>query len=325
MEEVPDGILHNILARLPAKPLLRSRCVSKRWNNLISDPYFMKMRSCRKTLLVSPPLYILDGSVPVDNLAHPPGRLLHDPNVRCMMSRFIDQLILYNPFTGASKQLHDPYFASSYNYEHLYGFCHGETLDDLMIVRFRDYSLPPNHNWKTCDVLNLKTNLWRTSEILIQDADFRGRGRGEIGRFANGFLYWIAYKKIVALNVREMVISEISRPAVTYEMDSIFGTLHGCLCMITLNSNDYELDVWVMKEHDVKNPWSIVHSIQLPFQVYELFHTMDDGLLEDGSHKIIICMPSRVLVRHYSSRLSAWDDTIDKLKAHLSKWKMKTL
>nr|GFB40166.1 RNA-directed DNA polymerase, eukaryota, reverse transcriptase zinc-binding domain protein [Tanacetum cinerariifolium] len=32
-----------------------------------------------------------------------------------------------------------------------------------------------------------------------------------------------------------------------------------------------------------------------------------------------------VLVGHHSSRLSAWDDTIDKLKARLSKWKMKTL
>nr|GEZ33211.1 RNA-directed DNA polymerase, eukaryota, reverse transcriptase zinc-binding domain protein [Tanacetum cinerariifolium] len=32
-----------------------------------------------------------------------------------------------------------------------------------------------------------------------------------------------------------------------------------------------------------------------------------------------------VLVGHHSSRLSAWDDTIDKLKGRLSKWKMKTL
>nr|GEZ01880.1 RNA-directed DNA polymerase, eukaryota, reverse transcriptase zinc-binding domain protein [Tanacetum cinerariifolium] len=32
-----------------------------------------------------------------------------------------------------------------------------------------------------------------------------------------------------------------------------------------------------------------------------------------------------VLVGRHSSRLSAWDDTIDKLKARLSKWKMKTL
>ncbi|GJY62634.1 RNA-directed DNA polymerase, eukaryota [Tanacetum coccineum] len=32
-----------------------------------------------------------------------------------------------------------------------------------------------------------------------------------------------------------------------------------------------------------------------------------------------------VMVGQHSSRLSAWDDTIDKLKARLSKWKMKTL
>ncbi|XP_076946910.1 putative F-box protein At1g50880 [Bidens hawaiensis] len=44
---VGNDILYNILARLPGKPLLRFRCVSKHWNGLISDPYFMKSRSRR--------------------------------------------------------------------------------------------------------------------------------------------------------------------------------------------------------------------------------------------------------------------------------------
>ncbi|KAF5770572.1 putative F-box domain-containing protein [Helianthus annuus] len=71
MSNVGDDILHNILARLPGKPLLRFRCVSKHWNGLISDPYFMKSRSRRMILLPFPrPLVALDDNVPVEDEAH---------------------------------------------------------------------------------------------------------------------------------------------------------------------------------------------------------------------------------------------------------------
>nr|XP_043638140.1 F-box/kelch-repeat protein At3g06240-like [Erigeron canadensis] len=46
VDDMPDGILCNILSRLPVKPMVgRCRCVSKLWNALISDPSFMMSRS----------------------------------------------------------------------------------------------------------------------------------------------------------------------------------------------------------------------------------------------------------------------------------------
>ncbi|KAI3793447.1 hypothetical protein L1987_36066 [Smallanthus sonchifolius] len=73
MENVCDDVLYNILGRLPGKPLLRLRCVSKHWNCLISDPYFMKSRSRRMILLpfTRPrPLVVIDENVAVKDKAH---------------------------------------------------------------------------------------------------------------------------------------------------------------------------------------------------------------------------------------------------------------
>ncbi|EEF35969.1 hypothetical protein RCOM_1028290 [Ricinus communis] len=42
MTHVPEDIAIDILLRLPVKPLLRFKCVSKTWYSLISDPCFIK-------------------------------------------------------------------------------------------------------------------------------------------------------------------------------------------------------------------------------------------------------------------------------------------
>ncbi|KAJ0795848.1 putative F-box domain-containing protein [Helianthus annuus] len=64
---ISDDILYNILTRLPGKSLLRFRCVSKHWNTLISDPYFMNSRSRRMILLPFPrPLVVLDDNIPLN-------------------------------------------------------------------------------------------------------------------------------------------------------------------------------------------------------------------------------------------------------------------
>ncbi|GKD05008.1 F-box domain containing protein [Tanacetum coccineum] len=62
----PDHILYNILARLPAKALLRFQCVSKHWIHLIKDPYLMKLRSRRLVLLSYKSLVAIDDNVHVE-------------------------------------------------------------------------------------------------------------------------------------------------------------------------------------------------------------------------------------------------------------------
>lgn len=47
MATLPEDILYNILARLPAKFLLRFKCVSKDWYNLINSPTFINLHHKR--------------------------------------------------------------------------------------------------------------------------------------------------------------------------------------------------------------------------------------------------------------------------------------
>ncbi|KAI3712333.1 hypothetical protein L1987_70885 [Smallanthus sonchifolius] len=79
-----------------------------------------------------------------------------------------------------------------------------------------------------------------------------------MGTFVNGFLYWIAKRGngslIVALDVKEMVFSEIELPF-SHSLD-ILGTSGGRLHAFDVIYDEYEL--WVMDEHGKEKSWSKV-------------------------------------------------------------------
>ncbi|GJS88281.1 F-box domain containing protein [Tanacetum coccineum] len=282
---IPDEIIQNILARLPTKPLLRSRCVSAHWNRLVSDPYFMKARLRRKILVVAPDFHAIEDNGPCgDDMVklHYPfecrtdGGVRHirvigtfngivvlvvndhkDEDIKNKPVNFTSHIILYNPFTGASEIIPDPY-SPFYNSEHIYGCGYGATKDDLKIVRFRGLTKPDN-NWNTCDLLNLKERLWSMSEILIKDAYFWECSA--IGKFRN----------TSAWNCSDKTYGHL-------------GTLHGCLSMITSHNNHFnKFDMWVMKteEQGVKNSWSDSRLLTLldleHIYYFKIINLMNDG------------------------------------------------
>lgn len=169
-------------------------------------------------------------------------------------------MILYNPFTRASKIVPDPYTPVKKSAQS-YGFCYGASPDDLKIVRLR-YTKP----WKTCNVFNLKTGTWNMPKKLFKGNYFKD----SVGTFVKGFLYWIVgSKKIVALNVNEMVVSNIHLPYPNVYKRSTLGTLHGQLCLIIENPDVYDFfEMWVMKEHGVENSWSKSYSFTIDYKVF---------------------------------------------------------
>ncbi|PWA29490.1 F-box domain-containing protein [Artemisia annua] len=221
---ISDHILYNILARLPQKSLLRFQCVSKHWNHLIKDPYLMKLRSnIRRMILLSHERRLLttDDTTnlvvevssflgPVDILGTFNGIvLLLVKNNTYIDNYYVHQLILYNPVTRVSKILPDsPSPAVLDNGSHYtFGFGYDTTTDDLNIVRFRSGYC---YIHDKCDVFSFKKNSWENIQHTnIQEIQFRLRS---VGKYLNGFLYWIGYSKldeklaIVALNVKDMLI-----------------------------------------------------------------------------------------------------------------------
>ncbi|KAK9061200.1 hypothetical protein SSX86_018380 [Deinandra increscens subsp. villosa] len=212
-----DDVLYNILARLPGKALLRSRCVSKHWNRLISDPCFMKLRSRRMILLpFSRPLAVFDDNASVKDHADRVVAVRCSPFKQepwtcvkpCILGTFNGlmilalsdyklsrcQLILYNPLTtcASSKALVVMNIINrpSSNYTDVsdpYVFGFGDDHDLLKIVII-DCWRHSNRSLYAWDVFDLRTSSWSTqTRYLRKDFWF---SNGDAGMFLDGFLYW---------------------------------------------------------------------------------------------------------------------------------------
>ncbi|XP_071738816.1 putative F-box protein At3g16210 [Rutidosis leptorrhynchoides] len=230
---IHDDITNNILAGLPGKSLLRFRCVSKHWNRLISDPYFMKSGSRRMILLQHPmPFIILDTKD--HSIINIPNSLLeekeckevsivgtHNGIVVVTITDFSlrTHMYLYNPLTRASKLLDVmdrpcPEHFSSYEF----GFGYGATTEDLKIVRFGSF-LVSYLAQLTCHVYDFKTSSWARSALPFDDYFFFW----DEGVFLHGYIYWlisVTCLGIIALNVKDMVFSIIN---IEVERDRILG------------------------------------------------------------------------------------------------------
>ncbi|XP_076920579.1 F-box protein CPR1-like [Bidens hawaiensis] len=257
MANIDDNVLHNILARLPGKPLLRFRSASKHWNRLISYPHFMTSGSRRMILLpFARPLVVIDDNVPAEDKAHSmvkvQSSLEYQEGTNVSVVGTIDgvvllsltnreliccKLILYNPLTCVCKLIMD----CKHNYRFVFGFGYGETKHDLKIVRFefiRDVNL---HKW---DVFDLKTSLWSTQPQYMEHNTYFG---GDVGVFINGFLYWGIGNGILALNVKEMVFSKIKLPVGVRGIMRLLGTIDGRICVMK-NVKITTFHLWLMND-----------------------------------------------------------------------------
>ncbi|XP_071708132.1 F-box/kelch-repeat protein At3g06240-like [Rutidosis leptorrhynchoides] len=316
---IPDEILRIILSRFPGKALLRLRCLSKQWNGVISDPYFMNSRSRPMIFLPNQyPLAVLDDKEEDNNpysilKIKPPQELethLHAYtgtkvsiigtfNGLVILSLTSDSYLrthmyLYNPLTSTSKKLlvMNKNFLG-YSNSYVFGFSY----DDFKIVRF---AICNGSYQITYDVFDLKTSLWSKPQLYPR-RDFWFWN--DTGMFVNGFLYWLIVVnsidfEILALNVKEMMFSRIYLPngcnynhACRYK-GTIMGSQNGRLCMINKN-NKTSFDMWVMKEQAWLKATSFTFGLELEGNFINEFYPMcilSNGkiLLTNGSHQLVI-------------------------------------
>ncbi|KAI5440943.1 hypothetical protein KIW84_010421 [Lathyrus oleraceus] len=81
---VPDELIAEVLSLLKVKSLLRLKCVSKSWNKLISDPFFVKIHFHKSSLNTDLTLFS----------AHHTGLLKHNGMVGCYCLHFAFNLDL---------------------------------------------------------------------------------------------------------------------------------------------------------------------------------------------------------------------------------------
>ncbi|XP_037496453.1 F-box protein CPR1 [Jatropha curcas] len=256
---VPEEIVGQIFSKLPAKSLLRFKCLSKSLNSLISSPNFIRSHVPRsqgdlpKFVCGS---YFFDVNTAVEAKPVNVSGADFDSNYY--------SIIVWNPLIREYRILPMP---ASGDYVS-YGLGYDSVTDDYKVVQC-GYS--KNHLIKqnALIVLSLKSNSMRKHENLKFNISY-----GQAGTFLHGALHWVAElansgwvadfansgKIIVAFNLADEKIVQLKLPKDNngvrgnkYEL----SVIKGCLCYYTISRNStFCLNIWAMKEYGTTSSWT---------------------------------------------------------------------
>lgn len=333
MSRIPYDIISDIFVRLPAKSLVRFKCLSTPCSAIIDDPDFIRVHldRSRKTksnlnlILKGLNLYtvdfdLLDVAVPID---HPfsiasGAEAFGSCNGLIGLRNSEKCLALFNPATRRLKKLpiapiELPADAGKSGYV-FYGFGQDIVSNDYKIVRMvQFYKNKDDEEGCYFDyevkVYSLRNNSWKKITKLPPYLRFlfvffyhllHRRGYGVL---ANGVLHWVLPPRI-EMDGRNMIVGfdlgteeflEVQQPE-TNDQNFLLdlGVLEGCLCMIC-NYNQVNVDVWIMKEYGSKESWTRLLSIKKAIPV-NLVKFMRPLAYSKDRFKVLLDMDSQKLV-----------------------------
>ncbi|KAM5580276.1 F-box/kelch-repeat protein [Rosa sericea] len=240
-----DCVIVDILSRLPAKSLLRFRCVCKAWRALVSDPYFIRKHLSRINTKISTSYSLLikeqifrsaeyeailnclshDGPLPSRRLDFPVfDPLINVSNIKivgscngliCLILDIYTEesftFMLWNPCTGESQVLPQPPFNSS-GQKCFFGFGYDSTTDDYKVILG---SYKSGYEFVVA-VFMLKRGWWRKLERLNRYSEVNW-----VGCLVNEALHWVLHdpedggfisSRIVSFDLAEEKFHEIPFP-----------------------------------------------------------------------------------------------------------------
>ena len=280
-EDLPDDIICDILLRLPVKSIITCKCICKKWKNLVSDSYFVDLHMSRspECLLIYQCNFISEDSHPgiltlveiEDELDH--TRLLRDPFIGINMADLFpgsliflvgsvnglvclweflwgerDKTHICNPVTREYITLPKHQFISKNYWHPRYGFrisVHGE-YKVIRILGYRDTKI---------EVHTLGTDQWRSIEV----PKYFKTMQLYHGIFFKGHVCWIVFDQLLSFDLDNETFQLSPFPPLPDHKIlrglEYLGVLKGCLGLFC--KTDYELSIWVMKEHDIEKYWPI--------------------------------------------------------------------
>ncbi|PIA30481.1 hypothetical protein AQUCO_05500034v1 [Aquilegia coerulea] len=285
MENIPQEIIiTEILTRFPAKSLLRFRCVSKQWFDLITDSSFIKLHlnyaiegERVNLFLVSKhqnagrptPVYSLEVGYSLnktvnmetnDSLFYDDRVLLGSCNgIVCLL--YLDfSLCLLNPSTREYKKVVIPN-RPSFGMSDVYGLGYDQTTDDYKLVQF----VWPLSNPTEVHVYSLNNVTYTTIPI----APYRFWYKDQRGIYFGGAIYWIAGRYcdsvlvIICFDMKENTFHEMLPPPIAAVAvdNSTLGVLGGKLCYLCRSRYDGNINIWALKNYDISDSWYKLISI----------------------------------------------------------------
>lgn len=285
---LPQELLLEVLLRVPVKPLLRFRCVSKPWCSLIDNASF-GLKHLEKSIECNPDSgivvreyrkgekhYLVDVDSEDEFTAVEIGDSLKTDlsgtryagncnGLVCLWKRndkSEDDIFLWNPATRKIRKLPRannipiPFMLIG---SCVVGFGYDHVSDDYKVMRTYDSQI---YNIMV-SVYSLKSNTWTRADTISNDI----RIWGDFGVYANGSLYWLEEdNNIFVFDLGVHRHREISYPA---GVDSTGGAAIGlvafdrCLCLIH-ECHGSCTDLWLMNNNGEENSWSKILSLEQP-------------------------------------------------------------
>ena len=291
MERLPRDIILDILSKLPVTSLVQFRFVCRGWRMLAQDPLLPSMHLSRTAQ--ENPCLILHCDYPIrnqlsfldisssDNREKETVRKLSTPfwdsmpefevvgscnGLLCLAdSLYKDAVYVYNPFTRDYKQL--PKSMQYPDQEVVFGFGFHpmtEVYKVVKIVYYRNgYGRLSQLRRFTCSqsevqVLTLgRSPTWRSLGKVAYQLD-----RWPSEALVSGRLHWVTRPKryvtrfIASFDLADEQFREVPKPNCGGLSRSNYHllVLKGCLSAAVYRSNG-KLEIWVMKEYDVKESW----------------------------------------------------------------------
>ncbi|TYH56478.1 hypothetical protein ES332_D08G021900v1 [Gossypium tomentosum] len=278
MARLPHEVTSDILCRLSVKDLLRFRSVSKPWCRTIDDPYFIKLHLSHSLKTITNHSLILSHweghffSVDYDlfettqRLNHPFGeqrktlQILGSCNGLLALVDDKDGIFLWNPSTRKSQVLPFNEIGFSFPSSTYYGFGYDPISDDYKLVRMvQSHGNNDEYFHSEAKVYSLRSNCWRR----IKDVCFYHKFSREFGFLANNALHWMVFKTPQSRN-QELVGFDLGSEEFRFLelpdgcLDKILRfhikAMGGDICLTSTyrETNNFVVDVWIMKEYGVK-------------------------------------------------------------------------
>jgi F-box interacting protein len=320
MADLPSEIVIAVLYRLPVRPLLQFRSVSKPFRSLIDSTDFINLHLKNSIDTGSNLSLILrrDSEICLINLdalsdaveeAHPlmcysnQILILGSTNGLICISNVAEDIALWNPLIRRHKVI--PFLpieriGSSLLATRVFGFGYDPENEDYKLVRISQFINLGNEGCVSkVKVYSLRANEWRDSEDMPYVLCYTRKN----GTFASGALHWVVNRKfneeadlIVAFDLTAEKFREVPLPECAEEGFHIdVGVLGGCVCMIA-TYQAVRIDVWVMTEYGVKKSWAKLFSVAQAEEVVGSFKhlrplayskTVGEVLLELDNQRLV--------------------------------------
>lgn len=267
-------VIVEIFSRLPVKTLLRFRCASKQFLSIIDSEDFVKrhlqFQSLRQKVILKSfesELLLFDMDS-VDNICKVELPFYSEEKHTNIIIGSCDGLLalsngsvdtIWNVSTRKYSILPRCLINCScddMNCQFADGFGRHPTSNDYMFVKIVFL-----RNLTEINVYSLETNSWKVINCLASYPDYWFCGDGA---FVQGSLNWLGNSKtdkrndfILSYDLRNEKLSRVLLPDSIHRCDDYSMCLKvwgDCLCVV-YGSLRHPIDIWVMKEHGLKDSW----------------------------------------------------------------------